>query len=196
MTKPDKQKLSIFVVLLAVLALTIVLGYRMTQPAAVVGETAAEQTKTSQNPPAANDAKIRLDLVENPEAAGEDIGKRNVFQYRQTPPPTAVERSGGRSGGPFTPSNSESNFPPTSVRPQGPPQPAPPPPIPLKYQGFAADKKPGGGFTAFLADDTRHYNVTVGEVLMGRYRILSISDNVVDVEDLEFNRRQSLPRIK
>jgi hypothetical protein len=78
----------------------------------------------------------------------------------------------------------------------GPPPPAPPPPIPLKYQGFAAENGAGGGFTAFLADDSRHYNVNVGEVLMGRYRILAISDKGVDVEDLQYNRRQTLPLLK
>ena len=56
--------------------------------------------------------------------------------------------------------------------------------------------KPGGGLTAFLADDARHYNVTAGEVLMGRYRIASISDKSVEVEDLEYNRRQTLLLLK
>jgi hypothetical protein len=31
---------------------------------------------------------------------------------------------------------------------------------------------------------------------MGRYRILAITDKVVDVEDIEYNRRQSLPIAK
>src|SRR5437773_3917371 len=86
MTKQDRQKLSIFVVLLAVLGLTIVLGYRMNRPQT----TAAVQTpppKTSTNPPAANDARIRLDLVENSGSSEEDIGKKNVFQYHEAPPP-------------------------------------------------------------------------------------------------------------
>src|SRR5262249_20101720 len=80
--------------------------------------------------------------------------------------------------------------------PPAPPPRALPPPIPLKYQGYAVSTVPGGTITAFLADDSRHYNVTVGEVLMGRYRILGISDKTVDVEDLEFKRRQSLPIVK
>src|SRR5205814_7663190 len=85
MTKQDRQKLSIFVVLLAVLGLTIVLGYRMNRPQT----TAAVQTpppKTSTNPPAAHDTRIRLDLVENSGSSEENIGKKNVFQYQQAPP--------------------------------------------------------------------------------------------------------------
>jgi len=48
--------------------------------------------------------------------------------------------------------------------------------------------------TAFLTDDSgvKHYNVSAGEVLMGRYRITQITDKAVEVEDIQFNRRQTL----
>jgi hypothetical protein len=193
MTRQDRKKLGIFVVLLAVLAVTIVMGYRMNQP--VSAGQAPEQPKTSANPPAPSDARIRLDLVEKPDAANEDIGKKNVFQYRQPPPPAAVTRSGPPLMA-SSPPNPGPGLAPVPPRPAGPPAPAPPPPIPLKYQGFATEDKTGGKLTAFLVDDARHYNVTVGEVLMGRYRILAISDKGVDVEDLEYNRRQTLPLLK
>ncbi len=62
--------------------------------------------------------------------------------------------------------------------------------------GFAAVNTPDRGLTAFLDDGSRHYNVTTGEVLMGRYRITRISDASVEVEDLEYNRRQTLPLLK
>ena len=185
MTKNDRQKLSIFIILLFVLGLTIVLGYRMNQPPT----TAAVQTpevKTSANPPAPNDARIRLDLVENPQDS-DDIGKKNVFQYRQVAAPPQ-------------PKPISSSAPPAVITsppvPPRPPQPPPPPPIPLKYQGYFAMNAPGGGLTAVLADESRHYNVTIGEVLMGRYRIASISDRSVEVEDLELNRRQALALVK
>jgi hypothetical protein len=71
----------------------------------------------------------------------------------------------------------------------------------LKFQGFAAPAGPSGGFIAFLVDDTRpadvkHFNVSIGEVLMGRYRIAGISDKSVDVEDLQYNQRKTLPLLK
>jgi hypothetical protein len=65
----------------------------------------------------------------------------------------------------------------------------------LKYQGFALTSTPNR-LIAFVADDTRHYNVTAGEILMGRYRIVSITEKAVEVEDLDFNRRQTLPLVK
>ena len=54
-----------------------------------------------------------------------------------------------------------------------------------------------GLHTAFLTDEgSRHYNVRIGEILMGRYRVTQISANAVEVEDTENNRRQMLPIMK
>jgi len=194
MTKQDRQKLSILVVLLAVLSLTVVLGYRMNQPATTAAVQPPEQPKTSANPPAPNDAHIRLDILDKSEAAEDDIGKKNVFQYRQAPPPPAASQPKPTGPAATVPPGIASSAP--AVPRQGPPPPPPPPPITLKYQGFATVNTPPAGLTAFLADDSRHYNVRVGEVLMGRYRIASISDKSVDIEDLEFKRTQTLPLLK
>jgi hypothetical protein len=197
MTKQDRQKVTFLVVLLAVLGLTVFLGYRMIRPPTTTSVVQAPQQKVSTNVPSSSGAQIRLDLVEK-EAAGESIGKRNLFQYQQAPPPPPPPGPRGGRGlqgsgpGAFPPVQP----PPTVNLPPGPPPPPPLPPITLKYQGFAARSAPNGGFTAFLADESRHYNVTVGEVLMGKYRIASITDRSVDVEDLEHNRHQSLPLLK
>jgi hypothetical protein len=194
MSKQERQKLSILVVLLVVLVLTLVLAYRMNQPDTTNAvQQAPAPVKVSEKPPAQVDAKLRLDLVEK-QSGDENAGRKDVFQYHQTPPPAPPASQRGAIP-PQATSRPDIGLPTTQVRqvPTGPP---PPPPIPLKYQGYAASTVPGGSFTAFIADDSRHYNVTVGEVLMGRYRILGISDKTVDVEDLEFQRRQSLPIVK
>ena len=86
MSKQDRQKLSILVVLIGVLALTVVLGFRMNQPPTTAAVQPSVQ-KTSANPPAANDARILLDLVEKSGGTDGNIGKRNLFQYQQAPPP-------------------------------------------------------------------------------------------------------------
>jgi len=187
MKKQDRQKLGILVVLLAVLGLTVFLAYRMNQPSSIAAVQPAQQ-KPGANPPAASEAHIRLDLLENSEASEEEIGKRNLFQYRQAPPPPPANLARGNPPPVNVP-------PPVNTTPQvtGPPPPPPPPPINLRFQGFALTSEPNGGLTAFLADDARHYNVKAGEILMGRYRIVSISEKSVEVEDLEYNRRQMLP---
>ena len=196
MTKPDRQKLSILAVLLAALGLTLWFGYRTDQPATTAPAQTTEP-KTSANPPVDSDARIRLELVEK-DSGRDDIGKKNVFQYGQTSPsvlpgtkPTALVAA---------PASPVAVPVPQPLRPAGPPPPPPPPPIPLKYQGYASMKSPGG-LTAFLVDDTRpndvkHFNVARNEVLMGRYRLTNISETSVEIEDLEYNRRQTLPLLK
>jgi hypothetical protein len=166
---------------------------RMDEPSTTT--TAAvqqENPKISVNPPAQIDASLRKDLLDKPDT-GQEIGKRNIFEYRREPPPPPPgPPRGSRVNPPFqsTGGSVPVNTPPLTPQPPLPPQ------IPLKYVGYLTLDAPGGGFTAVLSDDTRHYNVTAGEVLMGRYRVLTISDKIVDVEDLEYKRRQSLPIVK
>ena len=194
MSKQDRQKLSILVVLLAVLGLILVMGYRMNQPATTATAQTPE-TKTPVHAAAPSDARIRMDLVDRSGADG-DVGKKNVFEYRQPPPPSPPVQRGLPSATGSSQRGGVGVSPGGIPQTPGPPQPPAPAPIPLKYQGYLTLNTPTGGFTAVIADDTRHYNVTAGEVLMGRYRILSITDKAVDVEDLAYNRRQSLPIAK
>ena len=195
MSKQDRQKLSVLVILLGVLALTIVLGYRMNKPA-VTAAVQVPETKPSANPPAPTDARIRLDLIEKAENSPDEIGKKNVFQYRQNPVPPASGSGGGRP--PVIPGQPPpvSNTPPT-VQPPAVIVPPGPPPIPFKYQGYANEDVPGGQMTAFLTDETsHHYNVSVGEILMGKYRVTQIAANSVEIEDIDNDRRQRLPLTK
>ena len=193
MSKQDKQKLSILAVLLGVLALTIVLGYRMYNPPITATVQAPEQTKTSEKPPDPNGAHILLERVGSAEGEDPEGGKRNLFQYRQAPPPPPPPP---QRGGP--PKDFVSSPQPMPPRPTVPPGPSviTPPPINLKYFGFFRTTTPNAGFTAVVGDDSRHYNVTTGEVLMGRYRIVSITEKTVEVEDLEHKRRQTLQVLK
>ena len=200
MSKQDRQKFSILIVLLVVLGMTAVLGYRMNQPPTTAAVQVPE-TKISANPPAPTDARIRLDLIEKAEGSQEEIGRKNVFQYQKPPasrPP--VPGSGGSASTtprPEQPAPPSIGLPPTTSGSSASAAPPGPPPIPLKYQGYAAESAPGGQMTAFLTDDaSRHYNVTPSEILMGRYRINQISTASVEVEDLETNRRQTLPLLK
>ena len=192
MNKQVRQRLNILIILLVVLGLTLVLGYRMNRPVS----TSAVQTPESKpvtSAPVPTDARIRLDLVDKPDGA-QDIGRNNVFQYRQGRPSPDITKPGST---PITPAPPIITASPPPARPPGPAAPPPPPPIPLKYQGFAVVNSNTGTFTAFLTDDSsRHYNVLVGEVLLGRYRVTRISDTAVEVEDLEYNRRQTLPLLK
>jgi hypothetical protein len=72
-----------------------------------------------------------------------------------------------------------------------PPQQAPPPPINLKFFGFA--NQPGETKKVFLSQGEDIFIAAEGDIVDRRYRILHISPNAVDVEDVLNNNRQSLP---
>jgi len=73
---------------------------------------------------------------------------------------------------------------------QPPPIP-PPPPITLKFFGFA--NRPGETKKVFLSQGEDVFIAAEGDIVNRRYRILRISPNAVDVEDVINNNRQSLP---
>src|SRR5256885_10932183 len=71
------------------------------------------------------------------------------------------------------------------------PMPAPPPPINLKFFGFAS--KPGEPKKIFLSQGEDVFIAGEGEMVDRRYKILRISPMSVEVEDVLNNNRQSIP---
>lgn len=74
---------------------------------------------------------------------------------------------------------------------QAPPPIPPPPPINLKFFGFA--NRPGETKKVFLSQGEDIFIASEGEIVDRRYRVLHISPNSVDVEDVLYNNRQNLP---
>lgn len=72
--------------------------------------------------------------------------------------------------------------------PQGPP---PPPPINLKFFGFA--NKPGEAKRIFLSKGEDVFIAAEGDIIDRRYKILHITPVSVEVEDVLNNNRQSIP---
>jgi hypothetical protein len=77
-----------------------------------------------------------------------------------------------------------------------PPAVAPPPPITLKFFGFAS--KPGEPKKVFLSQDQDVFIAGEGDIVDRRYRVLHISNSppAVDVEDVLNNHKQSLPLVQ
>ncbi len=67
----------------------------------------------------------------------------------------------------------------------------PPPPITLKFFGFA--NRPGETKKVFLSQGEDIFIAGEGDIVDRRYRVLRISTSSVDVEDVLNNNRQSLP---
>jgi len=66
-----------------------------------------------------------------------------------------------------------------------------PPPITLKFFGFA--NRPGETKKVFLSQGEDVFIAAEGDIVDRRYRVLRISPTAVDVEDVLNNNRQSLP---
>jgi hypothetical protein len=71
------------------------------------------------------------------------------------------------------------------------PPPPPPPPITLKFFGFA--NKPGEPKKIFLSQGEDVFIAAEGDIVNRRYKVVRISPNAVDIEDVLYNNRQSIP---
>ncbi len=123
----------------------------------------------------AYDPALRFDLLAKVQGITYQGTERNIFQYHTRaapiPKPTAkavTESASKRSGE------------------------APPPPIPLKYYGYA-HKPDETARKAFFLDAEEIFIATEGEIVNKRYKILKIGVNTVEVEDLVTKSKQTLP---
>lgn len=106
-------------------------------------------------------------------------GGRNIFEMEAAPMPTPI-----------------ANVRPTPL--PGPPTPTPtppPPPIPLKYYGFA--NKPGEARKIFLSEGERNNSVLFiakqGDIVDRRYKVVQIAPTSVQIEDVLYNNKQTIP---
>jgi hypothetical protein len=99
------------------------------------------------------------------------------------------------AGGPGRPAG-QSAAPPVQpvapVLPMEPAGPPPPPPIPLRYIGMAKQGA-GGKQLVVLRDERGIYYGAEGDVIEGRYRILRVGPDSVDVAYLDGRGRRTIP---
>lgn len=79
--------------------------------------------------------------------------------------------------------------PAAPVMPSGPPPPAP---IPLKFYGFAAPSNAGGVRRGFFMDGDNVIIASPGELIKGRYRIVTLERQTAVVQDTLANNQQTL----
>ena len=80
-----------------------------------------------------------------------------------------------------------------SVRPVKAPPPGPPPPPPIDLKFFGTATTGDGTRRAFLLHGDDVFLASDGEIVQRRYKILKISANSIEVEDMSYNNRQTLP---
>ena len=120
-------------------------------------------------------AEVDLKALEAERPEPED-GGRNPFTFKPKPPPP-----------PPPP-------PPIAKEPvvTGPVEPPPPPRIPLKFIGVADAGREGAGRVAVLSDGRGVYYGREGETIEGRYRILKIGVESIDLAYIDGRGRQTI----
>jgi len=115
------------------------------------------------------DPTLRLDLLANSEQTQYEGNGRNIFVSQAEP--VAIPK-------PIAPVSPDQNKEPEYVLPVVPP----PPPIPLKFFGFAS--KPGEPKKIFLSQGEDVWVAGEGEIVNRRYKVIRISPNSVEMQDV------------
>jgi hypothetical protein len=121
------------------------------------------------------DPTLRLHFLHAVESINYGGSGRNIFVEQPDAPPIPV------------PTQSVVTDPGPPV-PQGPP---PPPPITLKFFGFA--NKTGESKKVFLSEGDDVFIAAEGDIVNRRYKVVHISPNAVEIEDVLYNHTQSIP---
>jgi hypothetical protein len=144
--------------------------------AAPGGRTQAKAAPTS--------IDVRLDALGKAAAVEESDGaRRNPFRMgAATPPPAPEGTIAARTPPTAKPAT------PVAVAPVGPP---PPPPIPYRFIGVLTGV-PGQGRIAVLTDGKSVVHGRVNEIIEGRYRIVQIGEESLQIEHYDGRGRQTI----
>ena len=127
------------------------------------------------------DPTLRMQAMLVSEAVTYSGVGRNIFSAQSAPPPIAAIPKAVAPPRPAPPLPCPPNCPP----------PPPPPPIEVKYFGIETDGK--GARQACLLHNDTVYLASPGDVVMRRYKVLSIEPKSIQVQDLQNNNTQTLP---
>jgi hypothetical protein len=179
-TPKARQQIYVLVALLTVLAIILYVRFRdPVDPAPQAGTSAPPSNQASQG--AARQempvTDVNLDALTR-EGAPLPDSERNPFRFRPKEPPPAAQVA--------APPPRETFVPPPVT---GPP---PPPPIPLRYVGLlGAATQPDR--VAVLSDARGNpFYGKEGDIIEGRYRVLRIAADSVDVAYADGRGRQTL----
>jgi hypothetical protein len=126
------------------------------------------------------DPRLRLDLLNDSEGVRYEGTGRNIFRehLEDIPKPVAP---GLKTAKPVAAK-------PQPWRPAGP---APPPPINLKFFGWATEA--GGPKAVLLSQGGNVFVAHEGDIVARRYKVLRIGSNSIEVRDVLSNNTQTIP---
>lgn len=161
------------VFLAALLAVFLYIVYRSTRSPEIA--SVVSRADESFRPIAVENPALRLDLLDRLKKLQYQGSHRNIFSSTAPPPVSAA---------PVV-----AVAPPVvaPALPQGPP----PLTIPATFYGYVTDAQTGAR-RAFFIEGDNVYVVAVGEVLLGRFRLLQIGNSSVELEETSTGRRATL----
>jgi hypothetical protein len=183
-----KRSGQLIVLAALIVVLAAVLAYQWWQAGETSGTeapasarpTAGASARRPQTAPASAVPAVRLDALAAARAQPQPpAAERNLFlfQPKLPPPPPAAGRAGGSGTGP-----GDNGAPAT---------PPPPPPIPLKFIGIV--QAPNQKLAVLTDSSTRDvFYGREGDVIDGRYRILRIGVESIEMAYLDGRGRQTI----
>ena len=133
------------------------------------------------------DPTLRLDLLLRLRNVQASAGSRNLFDIGPaTPEPGSAAAAPKIIPGPLPQSQPDAAQPETGVQ-NGAAQ------IPLKFYGFAAPVSVTGPRRGFFLDGDNILIAAEGDTMKSRYRVVSLSAQSAEVEDVQTKTHQSLP---
>lgn len=116
-------------------------------------------------PPPIPDAELHVDqLAAGGQTRAADI-RRNIFEYGSRPVAATPRLARAKA------------------EPDRPAAPPPPPPSPLRFYGYAEGSR-GGPRRVLLTDGEGVFVARQGDTIAGRYRVVSVTDRAVEVEEV------------
>lgn len=133
------------------------------------------------------DPTLRLDLLERLQNVQPTSGMRSLFEAGTVaaPQPVAIVKAPKIIPGPLPQAG--------GTDPSGVGAPSAPVSIPLKFYGFSAPANSTGPRHGFFLDGDIILIAAEGEVMKDRYRVVNLSSNSAQVEDMQTKSQQSLP---
>jgi len=166
----NQRKIGLLIILALVLLYALYRGNRTPEIAPVVSR--ADDFR----PIAVDNPALKLDLLDRLKKLQYNGSRRNIFTSSAPPPVTAAPPP-----------------PVTAPMPSIPAAPAGPPPlvIPATFYGYVTDSLTGMR-RAFFLEGENVYILGVGEVLLGRYRLVQIGNSSAELEEVSSGRRATL----
>jgi hypothetical protein len=111
---------------------------------------------------------------------------RNIFSMNSAPAVINIPK-------PIKPARVVAVAPPPPPVPCPPNCPPPPPPPPIDLKFFGEEISASGVRQACLLHDDNVYLALAGDIVMRRYKVISIDAKSIQVEDMQNNNKQVLP---